>query len=107
MNEHTPTPLQVEAPGKYTEGWQIRDAYGQVVARNMDEVRAHTVVTACNAHDELVEALEGLVSIAEMYHKGEAEGHLDACENPDNCGHCLAMRKVESALARASAGVKS
>lgn len=47
----------------------------------------------------LANALRSLAHIASYYHKGEAPGHLDACENPDNCGHCLAMRKVNAALA--------
>ena len=49
----------------------------------------------------LREALVGLMTIAAMYHKGEAPGDLDACENPDNCGHCLAMRAARSAIEKA------
>jgi hypothetical protein len=53
------------------------------------------------AAPDMLEALKGLRTIAKMYHKGEAPGHLDTCECPDCCGHCLAMRKVDAAIAKA------
>lgn len=52
------------------------------------------------AAPDLLDALRQLAHIASYYHKGEAPGDLDACENPDNCGHCLAMRATRAALAK-------
>ena len=46
----------------------------------------------------LTEALKDLRTVARYYHKGEAPGDLDACENPDCCGHCKVMRAAAEAL---------
>ena len=74
-----------------TDGDRIATAFG-------NEENARLIAAA----PELLDALHSLRDIARYYHKGDAPGHLDACENPDNCGHCLAMRKVDAAIDKAT-----
>ena len=53
------------------------------------------------AAPDLLEACEQMAEIMTYYHTGEAQGHEDACENPDCCGHCKAMRLYRAAIAKA------
>ena len=102
MQTHTPGPWMVtrDATPEYayqstifpeTDGDRIATAFG-------NEENARLIAAA----PELLDALHSLRDIARYYHKGDAPGHLDACENPDNCGHCLAMRKVDAAIDKAT-----
>jgi hypothetical protein len=68
-------------------------------ANRNEEMAANARLIA--AAPEMLEALVELKNIASYYHKGEAPGHLDACANPDCCGHCQAMRLVNAAIAKA------
>ena len=48
------------------------------------------------AAPDLLAALRAMVEVARYYH------NIDECECPDCCGHCLAMRKVDTAIAKAT-----
>ena len=110
MSDHTPTPWKLTiVGGSYCATHYVEGANSEVIAiidRDVDEptnkANAAFIVQACNSHDELVAATKELLSIARMYHKGEAPGHEDACECPDNCGHCLAVRRVVAAIKTAT-----
>ena len=98
-------------PWTYDAVWSlIKGPNGEEVAAlhsgAADGERQSPGIVALNAAliaaaPEMLEALRALAHIASYYHKGEAPGHLDACENPDNCGHCLAMRATNAAIAKA------
>lgn len=55
-------------------------------------------VKAANGYPDAIAALRAAKEIMRYYHTGEDPGNLDECENPDNCGHCLAMRKINEVL---------
>lgn len=68
------------------------------------DANAHRIVTACNAHDDLLAALEGLMDSAERYfieRKDEAEH--------DEYDTMMAARwkAARAAIARATTGEKS
>jgi len=71
---------------------------GNVVAFNVF-VRDAALIAAA---PDLLAAARAMAEIMPYYHKGEAPGHLDACENPDCCGHCKAMRLYRAAIAKAT-----
>lgn len=50
------------------------------------------------------EGKPGAPALLAYYHTGEAPGHEDACEAPEVCGHCLAVREARTALAAHRAG---
>lgn len=54
--------------------------------------------------DDLIKALRECLFIMSYYHKSEP-GHLDSCEMPENCGHCLAVGAAQRAIE--AAGVRS
>lgn len=105
MAEHTPTPLTVkgESNGTFVYSPRGRVASMEAGYQQTRDADAEFIVRACNAHDALVAALTKLATVARYYHKGEAPGHEDSCENPDNCGHCLTMREVATAIEKATA----
>ena len=96
-SKHTPGPWEVTHDPKLAP-INVSSKGGPVVASNL-YVRDASLIAAA---PDLLAALEALKHIATYYHKGEAPGHEDACENPDCCGHCLAMRKVDAAIAKAT-----
>ncbi len=108
----------MKEPAKTDTPWEADlhrtpDSLAQVLAPAVPGVSGQRIIATCQGHGsherarliaaapELADALQGLRAIARMYHKGEHSGHADACEAPDNCGHCLAMRKVDAALKKA------
>lgn len=60
--QHTPTPWhdEIGAPGS-SSGLTVRDENGNIIARVGSIDDAAFIVRACNAHDELVAALRGLL----------------------------------------------
>lgn len=47
----------------------------------------------------LRDALKECLKIMSYYHVSD-QGHLDSCENPGCCGHCLAVAQAVEALNR-------
>ena len=48
--------------------------------------------------DTKTHAINQLLTIMAYYHKS-VPGHEDSCENPENCGHCLAVKFAMQAIA--------
>jgi hypothetical protein len=48
---------------------------------------------------ETVDALRRCLWIMSYYHKSE-RGHLDSCECPECCGHCIAVNRANAVLDR-------
>jgi hypothetical protein len=72
---------------------------GRETADGWSESEANACLIA--AAPALLAALEDARYLLRQYHKGEAPGHLDACDMPDNCAHCLACRTIDAAIAKA------
>jgi len=101
-SKSTPGPWSIRGQGKTFSGrpngcYRIDGPSGMPVATAEGAANAALIASA----PALLAALEAVSEIMPWYHKGEAPGHMDACGNPDNCGHCLAMRKARAALAAA------
>lgn len=99
MSDHTPTPWHANGTTVTTIG--LRPLYvlaqtGTVGGQCAGEEKATAafIVRACNAHDDLVEALELAV---QYVGKGVAEGAYDGCIMPGE----KALDAIEAALAKA------
>ena len=68
---------------------------------DLAEARAELSHPLIASAPDLLAALEDARYLLRQYHKGEAPGHLDACEMPDNCAHCLVCRTIDAAIAKA------
>ena len=107
MNKHTPGPLDIFGDGIITlengtahevRVLTVKDAIGgdEEVAYCFDVERAAFIVRACNAHEELVEALKRLQSVVrDEYHL------LDIRKRPSLC---LADAQAGTAIAKANEG---
>ncbi len=96
MTQHTQGPWLTRNSGNRLDVYSFA-AQKDIAFDIRNEANARLIAAA----PDLLAALKALADIAAMYHKGEAPGHLDACECPDCCGHCLAMRGVNAAIAKA------
>ncbi len=84
MSDHTPTPWVVDAVSDANGYRTIRTDDGSIhgdtdvqpiatVYRNMVRLNAEFIVTACNAHDDLVETLERIAATCSSYGNKDAE----------------------------------
>lgn len=97
---HTATPWYVGAqndvlyiiagrPPSKNNDYPVHDADRTIIAKVYNEADAQPIVTAVNAHDELVEALETLEELASYY------------EMPNTALLSAALHKARTALAKA------
>jgi len=99
MSKHTLGVWHGEHVGeaRYEDGserrlFQIRNEGGDLVADVVDEDDAELIIRACNAHDELVAALQAMI---------ESHGMHGPCKM-NNCSECKdARNKAVAAIAKA------
>lgn len=67
-NEHTPKLSTISFnPVPQMGYYNIEDDQGGIIGRVVSSARAAQMVRACNAHDDLINALSGLVEFLENY----------------------------------------
>lgn len=105
----TAGPWKIEGPSSGIDGdagdYAIRDNEGQIIAETFRRVahdalrdasaNAEFIVKACNAHDDLLEALRGLQRLA----WGDVSGHSVAAYQEAKNTARLAIEKAEAAQA--------
>ena len=112
-NRHTPIPWYIEGEsGNPHEAYIIvGDKQGSTIAwtsnsfddssneeyiSEEDTANAQFIIRACNSHDELLEALEELLGMAEDDHHGcdiDSDSSFD-CDVPDSREGIVAVRKI-------------
>jgi hypothetical protein len=95
---HTATPWAVEDNGnEYWPDINAKDADGDsVTIATVGRANAEFIVRACNAHDDLVKALQELVASADMIVCRETQATLEDCDK-------TLIADARAALAKAGA----
>lgn len=110
--KHTPTPWAVESDNSSPSIYVIQDWEAQhihpswncvaniwsVQKRQVQEANAAFIVQACNAHDDLVEALKYATSEIEEFYKAAVDGRIKTVISIGQFGR---LYKCHAALAKA------